>query len=777
MSRIIYTPEYIKDPRNHTRRIYFSCHREDFSLFEQVASDIREIDKNCVIAHLDFSHGLDLDHLNEVYDFHLIVIPITENWFCGDGGVHLEEFKYITEQHKAVLPILFDPSVEGKFNKVTNNLQLLRRNSRDYKERLRRSLGEILFDPELLGSVKKVFTHKMFISYCREDLDHTQELIRCIHADEAGRRIAIWYDKYLPTGKNFEDSIFKELDNCEIFGLTITPSIISRENYAVKWEYPHAQTAGKKIVFFELIEIGRDVIHDHFENSDGYDNIKADKSKAFSTYIRNLLENTKGNQLVPSDRAEVDRLLGHAYLNGLFVEFDYDYALKKFKLAADNGDIKAANQLGNMYYRGIGVPRDVNLSIYWYKKAVKLAKKKYDRIFDTLKKIKKLPLCAKANDPMFSMFENTDSFAVNSYNTMLEMLKKFDDVPLIQIEMATRQYKDPIKKALGLLGIVMGIYRQAAKDVLMRANHCASIMRDEGFFTDAREYYQTALEIIDQADGNVSRAGIGDNYRSRIENELNMLMMLQGEADLSSLKATWENSIRQNLEDEELCLAAVKSGHNYGFGLMLAGQLDQARKVFEHGLNIIRTCEPNSGIDEIEILLHRDMGRSYLMEETEIDEEGIHNSDEALKWLKSELWLLENFEIDMDNNPYFYIKFPWNSIYTGDAYFYRGDYSTAWRMYASSIEQIEKYEKMLEDKLYTADFAICIIQIYSVLFSRLSDYSVDEPGLIRLLADKIRAVLEKYGKLKYKGHHRKMADTFLGSLNSALSRLSAKKEI
>ncbi len=48
---------------------------------------------------------------------------------------------------------------------------------------------------------------------------------------------------------------------------------------------------------------------------------------------------------------------------------DYATALKEWKPLAEQGNAKAQNNLGNMYYNGEGVTQDYKSAIKWYKQA------------------------------------------------------------------------------------------------------------------------------------------------------------------------------------------------------------------------------------------------------------------------------------------------------------------------------------------------------------------------------------------------------------------------
>lgn len=48
---------------------------------------------------------------------------------------------------------------------------------------------------------------------------------------------------------------------------------------------------------------------------------------------------------------------------------DHAAAAEAFRIAADQGDVEAAYQLGAMYYEGLGLPQDYAAAAQWYQKA------------------------------------------------------------------------------------------------------------------------------------------------------------------------------------------------------------------------------------------------------------------------------------------------------------------------------------------------------------------------------------------------------------------------
>ena len=63
--------------------------------------------------------------------------------------------------------------------------------------------------------------------------------------------------------------------------------------------------------------------------------------------------------------AELTYDIGEKYYN----EKDYEKALEYFQKAAEAGNAKAMNNIGNLYYDGLGVEQDEAKAEEWYAKA------------------------------------------------------------------------------------------------------------------------------------------------------------------------------------------------------------------------------------------------------------------------------------------------------------------------------------------------------------------------------------------------------------------------
>jgi TPR repeat protein len=61
--------------------------------------------------------------------------------------------------------------------------------------------------------------------------------------------------------------------------------------------------------------------------------------------------------------------LGYCYFNGIGVAKNLDEAVKWFRKAADQGYVKAQSDLGACYFNGSGVAKDLVEGVKWYRNA------------------------------------------------------------------------------------------------------------------------------------------------------------------------------------------------------------------------------------------------------------------------------------------------------------------------------------------------------------------------------------------------------------------------
>ncbi len=66
---------------------------------------------------------------------------------------------------------------------------------------------------------------------------------------------------------------------------------------------------------------------------------------------------------------QVQLIIGIAYKDGIGVQKDMDLSIQWLTKASDHGNIKAKVELANIYRKGIGVSRNMEQAIYWYESA------------------------------------------------------------------------------------------------------------------------------------------------------------------------------------------------------------------------------------------------------------------------------------------------------------------------------------------------------------------------------------------------------------------------
>ena len=731
---IVYMPEGRKDVRNFPRRVYFSCHERDLPLLEEIAEQLRGIVEDCVIAYR-VSGTVDSNHFEEVEDFPLVVIPVTRAWF--EEGVHQQEFALLKEKTRPMIPILFDGELVETFNTHTGEMQLLRRDDPEYSEKLIRDLQSFLVDQKTVEQVERAFTHQLFVAYCREDLEQVHRLISCLRQSEEGRRISVWFDKYLQTGRNFEEVIFSNLDASQLFGMVLTPHLVKRDTYVKRQEYPRALEGGKEMVVFQLADADWKALRTELETiaeKRGYvfperrQPVQVGRDEGFVSFVKKLLREVEGTE-DDLEKRDLNYLLGIAYRNGIGVEFDYRYAMKKFKAAAEDGEYRSAHCLAEMFLNGVGVRRDLKQAKKWYIREIEYLLEEYKKFVIELKAIP-IPIV-----------ELKDGTKMDPRQEFLEMAKK--DI-------------------LALAGKLVG---QACLN--------ARLLRDHGFFDEAEDLYRMARKALAWSENNANQIGVTAKYGDQLENELNQFLLHRGKSDPKACRVMWEKAkAAYDSEDASSCFNAVKSGHTYAMLLMLEGKGAEALEILEQALALIegaRVTLPQS-VREIQLSIYRDMGRCHLLRDPDGDLCRKENAARALAMLKKETDLLEEYPFDTVENPYLRFKVPQNLLFCVDAYFYGRDYEKAYWFCVAALDQVDKIRKELEELSLRGDMPLVFLQLYASIARSLGRFQeVPEEEVKRL-----RRISEEYEKMDFPGQNRLAAREYLKKLKAALNPQASK---
>lgn len=91
----------------------------------------------------------------------------------------------------------------------------------------------------------------VFISYRRADKEHLYKLVKIIESAPAYGGINLWYDEIIAPGENYSKAITRQLENCDLFILLVTPNLLEKSNYVWRVEYKTAKAMRKRILAIE----------------------------------------------------------------------------------------------------------------------------------------------------------------------------------------------------------------------------------------------------------------------------------------------------------------------------------------------------------------------------------------------------------------------------------------------------------------------------------------------------------------------------------------------
>lgn len=353
-------------------RVYFTSHPEESErYFNQVADWVLSY-QNCAVW---YGEG-DEDELRQMQ---LLVMPIT-NKLLTTANIALDRhFRLAVEWHIPVLPLMMERGLETLFNAKCGDLQFLDPYASDvttlsFDEKLKQFLERVLVGDSLAENIRGAFDAYVFLSYRKKDRKYAQRLMRLIHRNNFFRDIAIWYDEFLIPGENFNDAIQGALEKSALFVLAVTPNLVNEENYVMTTEYPMAKEAGKPILPAEVVQTDRKALELHYADippcADAYDELLL--ASALMTVLQGVAIRKNG------DDPRHNFLIGLAYLGGVDVEVDHDWAVKLITCAAEAGLIEAVDKLVDMYTTGMGVARNYETAALWRERKCALWERVYE---------------------------------------------------------------------------------------------------------------------------------------------------------------------------------------------------------------------------------------------------------------------------------------------------------------------------------------------------------------------------------------------------------------
>lgn len=356
--------------------VYLAIQPEDMQeYFEAVCSELLTAN-DCAIYYCNSPHTNsieDEEFFQKLQHMSLIVVPVTKTLLSHFPHVLELEISFAQKNNISILPLIREPGVEKRFNELFDDLHCLHSYNThpdfpDYPGRLSNYLQAVFMNDFEKEEIKKYFSSRIFLSYRRQDHSYAQQLMRIIHQQPQYQDVAIWYDKFLIPGENFNDTIKEEIAQSDLFVMVVTPNILKNDNYVMKHEYPEALKAQKPIVAVEMVHTNHNNLRRYF--SEITENVDICDVSALVGALDKYLPTIKKAEYCNSH----DYYIGLAYLYGFMVENDSTKAVSFITSSAENGYKEAIHRLAYMYLTGNGVPRDTDRALIWSRRYVDILK-------------------------------------------------------------------------------------------------------------------------------------------------------------------------------------------------------------------------------------------------------------------------------------------------------------------------------------------------------------------------------------------------------------------
>ncbi len=343
-----------KSSLKETRKVYFTCHPEDFKrYFDKICGDIFKC-QSCMVYYTENMESplSNAEREDNIGLASLVVVPVTRKLLTEKNRA-MEDIAFAKSKSIPVLPFMMEKGLDVLYSAADKfgTMQYINPFSNDvteisYEEKLRKYLGTVLISDELVNKIRGAFDAYIFLSYRKKDRAHANELMRLIHANPEFRDIAIWYDEFLTPGESFKENIDRILADSRLFTLLVTPSVLEEPNFVMANEYPAAKKAGMPIVPAEMVST------DHLVLSAKYAEIPETLNPSDN---KKLVERLSG-VLTRLAKTENDSdpmhnyLIGLAYFEGIDVEVDTERGLKLMESASAAGLIEATRKLYELHH-------------------------------------------------------------------------------------------------------------------------------------------------------------------------------------------------------------------------------------------------------------------------------------------------------------------------------------------------------------------------------------------------------------------------------------------
>ena len=241
------------------KKVFISAHPADrYGVIEQICATVESTGSHTPIYNdVPSDAGPSLPPEVDV-----IVILATVKYFTWSNSGYVSEYFPSVLRGIRVIPIL----LEGGQNTVDLvNMRLGKIQYIDASESLEFALDALRAHLTAEERVVDRSLPSVFISYRRGDRETLHEIVRTVEESEEGRQVNLWYDEVIAPGENYSKSIMRELCDCDLFILLVTPRVLEPKNYVHRVEFQEARKRGKRIIAIEAEKTDRRALTEMYE--------------------------------------------------------------------------------------------------------------------------------------------------------------------------------------------------------------------------------------------------------------------------------------------------------------------------------------------------------------------------------------------------------------------------------------------------------------------------------------------------------------------------------
>ena len=267
------------------KRIFISAHPADrYEWLDTVAEAIESTEVCTAIYNpVPSDKGDGLPENTEA-----VVVLASVKYFTWANSGYVSEFFAAVRGGVRVIPIL----IEGNQNTVDLvNMRIGKIQYIDATENRELAMSALVAHLVAEERVVDRSLPSVFISYRKRDRGYMHEIVESIKSYKDFDKINLWYDEVIVPGENYSKSILRELDECDLFILVVTPSILEPSNYVRKVEYKRATDAGKRIIAIEAEKTDKAALREAFSELTSPVGIK--QSGAIFSVLTELIRNNK----------------------------------------------------------------------------------------------------------------------------------------------------------------------------------------------------------------------------------------------------------------------------------------------------------------------------------------------------------------------------------------------------------------------------------------------------------------------------------------------------